>query len=237
MDITDSSGYCHVIAGSSVSEGFYLATRRTFRSCSWHSHPWQVVGVVFSKELVTLNNLQSLNLMMLETNRIITILHGCLKCLMCGTFFKWHHKKNKQREGKTKMSKEKQGIWKDEYFESIRSNCQRAFKIPEDKIRWGGIGTVQILYYLTDNPTRTLDFVQFTWSIVSDRKDPNTKKHLTPPTAFQTVPPILIPQLERAQSSNKEVFVDFSTDANGDIKSAELITIATLCVPPKPHSK
>ena len=114
------------------------------------------------------------------------------------------------------MSKDGQSNWKDEYFDSFRSQC----KIPEmgDKVRWGGTGTVVIIYYLADN--RTLDYVTFSWRIVSDRPG------LTPPTSFQKVPLSLLPHLERTQSSNREIFVDFWTDNQGG--NAEVITIATL---------
>ena len=118
------------------------------------------------------------------------------------------------------MSKTKQSNWKDEYFDSIRSHSKIPKQKPKNQVRWGGTGSVEIIYYLADS--RILDYVTFNWRIISDRPG------LTPPTSFQNVSvlKILLPYLERAQSSNREVFVDFFTDDQGG--SAEVITIATL---------
>ena len=114
------------------------------------------------------------------------------------------------------MNNEEQDNWKDGYFDSLRSEGTQI--TATGRVRWGGTGSVAVIYYLPDN--RVLDFVTFSWRIVSDRPG------LTAPTSFKVVPLCLLPHLERAQSSNREVFVDFWTDELGGV--AEVITIATL---------
>jgi hypothetical protein len=119
------------------------------------------------------------------------------------------------------MSTTNKGINIKKYFDGIRSDTEidKKTKVQLQK-RWGGTGTVEIIYYLADN--RILDYVRFKWRIISSNPP------LTPPIDFRgnRVPLQLLPHLERAQSSNKEVFVDFFTDEAGG--SAQIITIATL---------
>ena len=104
----------------------------------------------------------------------------------------------------------------DEYFDSIRGEATAS--VDPDKVRWGGKGKVQTIYYLADD--RILNFVTFKWKEISNRPG------LKAPVSFKKVPLSLLPKLERAQSHRQQVFVDFWTDKNGD--NAEVITIATL---------
>jgi hypothetical protein len=109
---------------------------------------------------------------------------------------------------------------KEGLFERLREGEHETFR---QALRWGGFGRVDMIYYLADD--LILNYVRFVWSSVSDR--PGVK----PPTIFRVNSTVnrslvrLLPQLERAQSTDRLVFVDFETDSNGG--NANVITLAT----------
>lgn len=110
-------------------------------------------------------------------------------------------------------------------FEELRrAGDQPDNPVVVPSLRWGGVGQVEVIYYLADQ--RALNYIRFDWSEVSHHPGIKTPTVFRVNTSSNQSLILLLPKLERAQAFGRKVFVDFQTDEQG--LNPSVITIATL---------